>query len=76
MAHSLCKVMGRGRGGVRSERERELGEGERERETVAECRAERRGLDGEMVTADMIEKMTFENHGVCLISVYDGLSPL
>ena len=26
------------------------------------------------MTADMIEKMPFENQGVCLISVHDGLS--
>lgn len=59
--------MGReGGGGERVKREKELGE------AVVKSRAE--WLDDITVTADMIEKMPFENQGVCLISVHDGLS--
>lgn len=66
MARSLCKVMGRKEGGGRAGREKELEE--EERPSWAEW------LDAITVTADMIEKMPFENRGVCLISVHDGLS--
>lgn len=72
MASNLCKVMGREGGGERVETETKSAERRRMRRRVQLIWAE--WLDGITVTADMIEKMPFENQGVCLISVHDGLS--